>query len=187
MDLNIWILLDQRPARDHNEKLGYIMCSVCGNKYVRKSGFPLWKPRLQFGWRTVSISFIRKFLEKEWQGNLERTTKFIRELQATILEKRSRAPMMLPIGKQNAEEPATKKKKSAKTTKGKAKQRKPFPLLDEVRKQTAIAAEILQQVKRVNDNLSNLKTYMDITARGTNPLPVLIKQLIKLIQQQSKE
>ena len=195
MDLNIWILLDQRP--NHNEEHGYILCSDCGNKFVRKSGFPLWKSSRQFGWRTVSLSWVRKFLEREWQGNLERTAKFIRELQAIILRKRSRAPRMLPIGKQNAEEPATKKNKSVKTTKGKAK---PFPLLDEVRKQTAISAELLdevrkqtaisaellEQLKRVNDTLRTLKTYTDITARGTNPLPMLIKQLIKVIQQ-SKE
>jgi hypothetical protein len=126
-----------------------------------KSGFPLWKSRLQYGWRTVTLAWVRKYLEREWDGNRQRTFDFIRELQKKIVRKRSRAPLL--------EEPASKKSKSATTKKNKDKQpaaskksksattkknkgkqpaaskksksattKKPFPLLAEARQQTQL-------------------------------------------------
>ena len=89
LELNIWILLDQRVSSVRNENLGYILCSDCANKYMFKSGFPLWKSRQQYGWRTVTLAWVRKYLEREWDGNRQRTFDFIRELQEKIVRKRA--------------------------------------------------------------------------------------------------
>ena len=66
----------------------------------------------------MTLAWARKYLEREWDGNRQRTFDFIRELQEKIVRKRIRAPRI----DLEEPEPASKKSKSATTKKNKGKQ-----------------------------------------------------------------
>lgn len=197
LELNIWILLDQREASVRNANLGYILCSDCANKYMPKSGYPLYKPRLRYGWRTVTLGWVRKYLEREWDGNRERTYHFIRELQKKIARKRSRTPKIdLTESGSVVEEPACKKSKSVTTNKRKttttkkpAMTQRPFPLLAEVRQQTQLLKEhtammadlvggLLQVCKTMSDRLVTIDTSTMVNAQETQRLKDVQKEIL---------
>ena len=75
----MWHLCDKRLGLDHDAGLGYLLCGACGKKYVSQSKYPFWSKKKQFGWRVIQESHIRKYLESEWDSNLDRTRDFVSE------------------------------------------------------------------------------------------------------------
>ena len=70
----------EREGPQHDEGLGFILCTQCGNKYVPLSGFPLWSNSRKYGWRTIQENNILKYRKEEWEDNIARTRVFAKDL-----------------------------------------------------------------------------------------------------------
>ena len=107
---NVWYLLCEREGPHHDEGLGFLLCSQCGNKYIPLSGYPIWANSRKYGWRTIQEKEIRKYMEEEWEDNIARTRVFAKDLDEEKERRRNMRAICNAVADADAPAKAAKRK-----------------------------------------------------------------------------
>ena len=165
---NIWFL--------EGNGIGYILCSGCAKKWIAQSKFGLYKPRKKVGWRTIQLSFVRKFLKREWEPNMERTRQWVQGLLKQLSQRQHLQAVCNAAAETNEppkkRKPRTRKRASASTpvSKKPKRARKARAVMERTEEQNATMQQMLVELKTLNGfmakYLADIATSVKVAAEN---------------------